>query len=306
MQQRVYVFAETTATPAQARIKEACADTRIEADSCHHLRRFGTHALADIRNLVGKADLHRQKRVGGVLDHLGAGQRGGHHRNLAHSGRPRQKRRSVEALLYQGLVQFPQDAQCLLLFRAEHDAVRIKRIRDGGALAQELRIAGHSKARVAHHSVRTLPDAFAHQCVYQVSAAHRYRGFVHHYAELRAVHGRADTVCGRLQITQVRLAGGQRGCAYRDEGDIAFDRRRGQNRGEIDASAHGRGFQQLLQVRFVYGHLAPPQLLDFLRVGIHARNPMAQVRQASACNCAYISCSNDGDSHLGGPVNLTC
>ena len=50
---------------------------RIQTDPRHHLGGFGAHVLANVGHLVGEPDFHGEERIGGVLDHLRAGQRCG-------------------------------------------------------------------------------------------------------------------------------------------------------------------------------------------------------------------------------------
>ena len=96
-------------------------------------------------------------------------------------------------------------------------------------------------------------DALAHQRLHQVAAAHRDGGFVHHHAEPRVVHGRADAARGGFQVAKVGVAVGQRRRSHGDENHVAVAGRRGQIGGEFDAAALGRQREQFLQKRLVNG-----------------------------------------------------
>ncbi len=84
------------------------------------VRHVGADRLAEVGDLVDKADLGRQKGVGGVLDHLGAHEV----RDDEGHGRlgPRIQLRR-EALLHDGLVEGPQELQRLRRVGPDHDPV---------------------------------------------------------------------------------------------------------------------------------------------------------------------------------------
>jgi hypothetical protein len=195
-------------------------------------------------------------------------------------------------------IQFAQHLQRALFLGAQHDAVRIQRVGDGAALPQELRIAGHTEVDAFRVTGVRFPNTLAHQRLHQVAAAHRDGGLVYYYAELGIVHSRPDAARGRLQIAQIGFARLQRRRPHRDENHVALGGRRRQFSGKVDAAARRCQLQQLLQAGLVDRHFAPAQFLDLVRIGVHARNMVAEVSQASACHRSYISCSNDRDPHV--------
>ena len=106
----------------------------VQADAGHHFRRLGAHPFADVGHLVRETNLHRQERIGGVLDHFRAGECGGDHGHLCEGGRTRQKDRRLKALRDQRLIEFAQHLERALRLCAQHDTVRIQRIGDRAAL----------------------------------------------------------------------------------------------------------------------------------------------------------------------------
>ena len=223
MQQRLNVLAEATSAPADAGVEELGADAGIQTDAGHDFGTLGADALADVGDLVGEADFHGEERVGGVLDHLGAGEGSGQQRHGDHGRRTRNARRGREDLGHQGLVEFAHDREgCGVA--ADHDAVGVERIGDGGAFAQELRIAGHAEADAVVAAL--VAEAFAHQGLDQVAGADGHRRFVDDHAKFRAIHGGADTLGGRFEVSEVGFAGRQRRSADGDEDDVASAARR--------------------------------------------------------------------------------
>ena len=80
--QRVDVLREAAAAEADARLQELGPDAVVEAHPPRDLDDVGAGLLADVRDLVDERDLGRQERVGGELDHLGAGDVGAHERRV--------------------------------------------------------------------------------------------------------------------------------------------------------------------------------------------------------------------------------
>ena len=73
---------EATTAVSNARLQEMLANPVIEPDPARHLEHVGAGQLRDVRDLVDERDLGGQERVGGKLDHLGAGHIGAHQRRV--------------------------------------------------------------------------------------------------------------------------------------------------------------------------------------------------------------------------------
>ena len=136
--------------------------------------RFRAHALADIGDLVGEADLHGQERVGGVLDHFRAGERGGRPAapRVMHAGRGTPGGGSND--LRRPAAAYSSRIAARVSSSDAPTTMRsgIERIGDGAAFAQELGIAGHAEADVAFaRSGCASRNALAHQRLHQVAAS---------------------------------------------------------------------------------------------------------------------------------------
>jgi hypothetical protein len=94
-------------------------------DTCLHIR---ADRFAQRGDLVDEGDLGRQKRVGGVFDHLRAFQIGGHDREIA------QVERAVD---------LGHDLGGALGLHADHHAVGLHEIVDRSPFAQEFGVRGH-------------------------------------------------------------------------------------------------------------------------------------------------------------------
>src|SRR5260370_892839 len=66
------VVGKVRAAVADARFQELRADASIQAHAVGDFLDVGAESLADAGDLVDEADLGGQKRVRGVLDHLGS------------------------------------------------------------------------------------------------------------------------------------------------------------------------------------------------------------------------------------------
>ena len=205
---------------------------------------------------------------------------------------------AIELLLRERGIQLAHDRQRRGVGGAHHDAVGIERVGDRAALAQELGIAGNAESDAAQLRRPRFGDAFAHQCLHEIAAAHRHGRLVDHYAEARIVHGRAYAAGGGFEIAQVGLAAGQRRGSYRYENDVARGNGGGETGGELDTAAGAGQAQHLVEPRLVNGHSPILQLGDLGCVGIDARDMVAQIRQARARNGAHIPGSDDCNLHV--------
>ena len=69
--QRERVLREARAAIAGPGMQELRADALVEPDALRDLLHVGAGLLAEIGDLVDEGDLHRQERVGRILDQLG-------------------------------------------------------------------------------------------------------------------------------------------------------------------------------------------------------------------------------------------
>ena len=118
--ERLDVFGKARAAVADAGLQEVRPDAVVETHAVGHRAHVGADGLADVGDLVDERDLGGQEGVGRVLDHLGGGHAGAHDGGLD-AGEERLDLVAVGVAI-----------------RADHDAVGVQHVVDGGALAQEL------------------------------------------------------------------------------------------------------------------------------------------------------------------------
>src|SRR5215472_7895188 len=145
MHERTNVLTEATAAPAEAGVEEPGTDSLVQSDAGHNFGHFGADTLADVRDFVREADLHREEGVRGVLNHFRAGDGSRYHRDLAHGSRARGERRIDEFLVHERAIEIAHDFHGLAVFRSDYDAVGVERVMNGGAFAKKLRVAGHAE-----------------------------------------------------------------------------------------------------------------------------------------------------------------
>jgi hypothetical protein len=117
------VLGEAGTSESETGVQKPVADPWVEAHASRHLRHVGADLVADVRDLVDEADLRREVRVRGELDHLGAGKIG-----------PDDRR--AERLIDGGdRIGRPLVARV----GAHHNPVRLQEVLDGGPLLEKLR-----------------------------------------------------------------------------------------------------------------------------------------------------------------------
>ena len=114
-------------------MQELAADAVVEPHAARYLLHVGAGLFAQIGDLVDEGNLGGEEGVGGVFDQF--------RRAAAHV----KYRRGVQI---KRPVQFGQHRARPRVVGADHDAVRMLEVLDGGALAQEFRIGDYLHLRV--------------------------------------------------------------------------------------------------------------------------------------------------------------
>ena len=120
--QRERVLREAAAAVADAGTQEVWPEPVVEPDSLGDLDHVGAERLADIRDLVDKADPRHEEGVRGELDHL-------------RRGNVRMDDRSL-----QGPVQSRHRLAVIPGEGADHHAVRMREVVHGRSFREELRV----------------------------------------------------------------------------------------------------------------------------------------------------------------------
>ena len=137
--ERLHVLREAGAAVADAGLQEVRTDAVIETHAVRHGAHVGAHLFADVGDLVDEGDLGGEKGVGGVLDHLRGRHAGAHDVGV------------------DAAIQRLDEIAVLRAGSADHDAVGLEEVLDGGALAEELRVGhvgdagGAQRLEVGHH-----------------------------------------------------------------------------------------------------------------------------------------------------------
>src|SRR5258708_15921723 len=195
---------------ADSGIQESRANAGVGADAVAYLIYIGPHGFADGSDRVDERNLHRQKCVGGVLDQfraLGAG-----HDEGSGNGSAIRLRDGIAAFVVaatgEGRVDLAQNLGGALGIAAHDDAVRKKKIGDGGAFAQEFWIRGDVE--------RVLVGSIA-----QNNLAHPFAGVDRNRALLDDhfvfVDGAGNFAGDRLDVGKVSVAAIRGRCAYGNE-----------------------------------------------------------------------------------------
>ena len=127
-QQRQRVLGKAGAAEAGAGMQKLAADAVVEADAAGDLLHVGADLFGEIGDLVDEGDLGGEEGVGRVFDQLRRAPLG------------EQDRRPVEI---ERPVELAHHVARALVGAADHDAIGMLEVADGGALAQELRIGDH-------------------------------------------------------------------------------------------------------------------------------------------------------------------
>ena len=236
------------------------ADPLIEAHPARDLEHVRAGLLADVGDLVDERDLRRQERVGGELDHLGAGDVGAHER-------------SVERL-----VELDDGIAGPVALVTDHDAVGVQEVLERRALLEELG-AGHVREARLAVLLERAPDRGAR--------AHRH-GRLHHQRVMVGRRHRADHGVDRRQVGVARV--GRR----RADGDEQQPRvlERGRDLGpEVQAlavSGHALG-----QPRLVDRDLAAFEPGDLVGIDVDAPDLAAELRKARRGDQSHVAGADD-------------
>src|SRR5215472_92645 len=238
--QRLHVLGEARAAIADAGIQVGGTDPLVKPHALGDQLGVGVHPLADAGDLVHERDAGSQEGVGSVLDHL----------------------RRVEVVDEDGcrerLVQLGHLLGRFVVVSADDDAVGLHKVKQGGALPQELRVGDNVDRKLGVEAPDDLGD--------DVASADRYSRLIDdHQGTIEVLRDRA----GRpLDVAQVSLTILALGCGHRDECKLGA--RHGLGIGGCKAQPVGAGvsLDHLLQARLIEVQAMPPKPADLLRVDI--------------------------------------
>ncbi len=246
-------------------------DARVEAHALGDLDDVGAGLLAHVGDLVDERDLRRQERVGGQLDHLGAGDVGAHELTGA-----------LTAVLrgQQGAVQLDDRVAGPVAVVADDDAVGLQEVGDRRALLQELGAGDVAEAALALLLEQAL-DALA-------GAARD--GRLH---DERVVVRRRHRGHDGVDRGEVGVAAVGRRRADRDE------QQPGRTEGVLDVRREVQAFAVALdhlgEAGLVDRHFAVLQPLDLAGVDVDAVDVVAQLRESRRSDESDVAGADDAD-----------
>jgi len=181
--QRGCVLAKARTTPADAGIQETWANTCIQSNPARDLGDIRADLLGQVGDLIDIGNLQRQKRVGGIFNHLSRCQITGHQRHHRKTFRTRQTLGSGKILVQNRAVQIRQHINRARIRRSNDNPIRVKRIIQRGTLPQELWIRSNRIMLIGFHAM-AFDISIAHNRPDPVARANRHRRLVHHHREV--------------------------------------------------------------------------------------------------------------------------
>ena len=274
---RLDVLGKTRSAVTCPRIEKLIADTWIGADALAHMFDIGAQLVGKVRHLVHKRNARREHRVGRVL--------GQFRRAHIHYQEPL-------AIALEWRVHRPQERNRTFIVGADHHAIRLHEVVDGGPFLQELRIRRDSEGKAQ----ATLRQRFSDALTDPIRRSHRDRGFIDDH--LVARHALADISRGGEDMAHVRgpiLVGRRADC---DElQNPVRDRSVGIGR-EFEPPRFDVARDHVRQVGLVNGHAAVLQDGNLARINVEPQHVVADLRQAGAGHQTDVSGANHGDLHV--------
>ena len=200
-----------------------------------------------------KADLGREKGVGGVFDQLGGLDVGEEHRRFEQIERP---------------VEGSQHGPRRLAVGPDHHPVGPHEVLDRRALAQEFRVRGDIEA--------ALRPRAAQDCRDLAPGADRHCRFGHDHGVI--AERPADLFGGGEDVREIGMAvAAPRGCADRDEDGVGAAHRSTKIGGEFEPPGRPVRADQGLEPGLEDRHLAAPQPLDLVAYPGRRRSPRRRI-----------------------------
>ena len=256
-----HLMRQAGATEADARSQEAPADPRVMGHACNHTGDVRPVRVAQLRQLVGEADLRREEEVG---PELGQGRVGGSHFE------DRRVRPAVDLAEHGGA------AAVGVVRDADDDPVGLQEVADRRAFARELRV-GHDRDRAPSGLMadrvdepRQLTDEVGRQ-----GRADHYRGVVRHL--------RDDRGQGALDRCRLPAAIPVMG-AHGDEDDLGGGHGAGRRGREAQAPGFDTRRDELFEAGLVDRHPTDLEFIEPAIVAVDADDVVAPLRQARSSN----------------------
>ena len=273
LDERGRIFRKARAAEARPRMQELRADPVIEANPTGHILNVGPYPLGQIRHLVDEGDLGREEGIGRVFDELGRAAAG------VENGP------SVE-------IEWPIDLghhlACPFIIGADHDAIGMLEVLNGGTLAEEFRIGHDGDVGIRPHFMDDARDL--------VAGAHRHRRFGDDHRE--TINRLGDLARGRVDVGEIGMtvpAPGRR--ADRNENCIGRSNGLCQLQREDEAPGPRVARDELIEPGLEDRRFANAQERDFFRVLVDANDLVAEIGKTGARDKPHIAGADHCDLH---------
>ncbi len=254
-------------------MEEFRADPTIGANRGRHLLHIRAYRLAQIRNLIDESHFHGQEGIGGILGEFRQLRANEYNRRIA------QRERLIKALHH-----FPASR----ILAADQHTIRMGKIANGRALAQELRIG-------ADHDIQIRPK-FTQPPLDIAARADGHRRFG--CDDSRPVEMGCHLVHRLENIGEVSIAVAMaHRCPDRKEHKVGIPNRLRQAAGEKHAPTCDVALHELIKPRLIDGDLALIQLRDAVPVLVDASYHPAEIGKTSAGHEADIASTDHADLH---------
>src|SRR6267154_1428218 len=138
--ERLHVLRKTETTVAKPGLEELSADACVESHGMRHFLDIGADFFAEIGDYIGVADFQREKRIGSMLDELGAIDGGDEEFRLVARRTGSIVHRAAKTLFKDGAVNLPEFGGGRGILNANDNTIGVEKIIDGCALAKKLGI----------------------------------------------------------------------------------------------------------------------------------------------------------------------
>src|SRR5579864_419117 len=139
------ILGEAETAEPEAGTEEVRADARIQTDAVQDFLDIRAELLGEIGDHVGVRNLEGEEGIRGVLDELGAIDRGDEPGRWVRGRAGGTVRRANEFLLENRLVDFMELPSGDFVFDPDNDTIGMKEVGDGGAFAEKFGIGGHTE-----------------------------------------------------------------------------------------------------------------------------------------------------------------
>src|SRR5712691_661207 len=285
MNESLHVFRETETSIAEARIEELSANARIQSHGMCDFLDVRADLFTKVGDHVGITDFQSQEGVRSVLDQLGAANGGDEKFRLLTRRARSVVDGTLETPLQNRAIDLTEFCRRGRIFYSDHNPVRVEKISDGSAFAEEFRVGSDTEFQVA------VPGISGKGAAEFKPRARGHGAFLHN--KFRRARFCGDLPGNVINRRKVSLAGIlRRGSDANENGITRPDGLAGI--GSIgNPSSFASGHENLVEVLFVDGDASGVELGDALAVNVRANHFVARFGETGSRDQPYVSTTND-------------